>query len=381
MKRKFLCLLSLFALVLSIGCYVGVNNPDNNDVIKFTVTFESNGGSAVTSQEVAKDGLATEPTAPTKDAYTFVNWFSDDTLTQEYDFNTKITSDITIYANWLYDFSSISYRDLVSVTGGLFNQKATSGTPDNFDHTVSDFSIGKYEVTYELWYTVLQWAISNGYTFANDGTEGHDGEEGAVPTDAKFEPVTTINWRDTIVWCNAYSEMSGLTPVYTHLSATIKDSSDTNATACDGAVCNWSANGYRLPSEGEWQYAASNKGDTPYNYASGATANYNNATESQKVAWYDDNSVSSKPVGTTANPSALTLCDMSGNVWEWCWDWHADYPTSAQENYRGPASANGRIARGCSWNSISLFLQTGFRISNEESAEYNSTGFRVARSN
>ena len=101
--------------------------------------------------------------------------------------------------------------DLVSVPGGTFNQKATMGSPDNFDHTISSFSIAQYEVTYELWYTVKQWAEDNDYEFANDGQEGSNGTVGAQPTDAEHEPVTNISWRDAIVWCNACSEMEGLT--------------------------------------------------------------------------------------------------------------------------------------------------------------------------
>jgi formylglycine-generating enzyme required for sulfatase activity len=109
-------------------------------------------------------------------------------------------------------FAGIPYRDLVSVPGGEFNQiSAVAGLP-NFDHELSAFKIAQYQVTYELWHKVKQWAEDNGYTFANDGQEGHDGTEGDQPTDAEHEPVTNISWRDAIVWCNAYSEMAGLTP-------------------------------------------------------------------------------------------------------------------------------------------------------------------------
>jgi hypothetical protein len=93
-------------------------------------------------------------------------------------------------------FAGILYRDMVAITGGTYTQfDGTSG----FVHTISNFLLGKYEVTYELWYTVYQWAISNGYTFANAGREGNDGTIGVAPTSAKYEPVTYINWRDAIV--------------------------------------------------------------------------------------------------------------------------------------------------------------------------------------
>jgi sulfatase modifying factor 1 len=273
--------------------------------------------------------------------------------------------------------TTISINELVNITGGIYSQ--TDGT-NSFNHTVSNFSIGKFEVVYELWYSVYQWAILNGYTFANPGTEGHDGVAGAVPTTAKYEPVTTINWRDAIVWCNAYSEMEGLNPCYTYSSSTIKDSRDTNATACDSSECNWSMNGYRLPSEGEWNYVAGNLGVTPWNYASGATASYSDSTETQKVAWYNLNSEGyTHNVGTTTNSSALTLWDMSGNVWEWCWDWYGNYPDTTTD-YHGPSSGSDRTSRGGAWLSASMTMRIGSRNSFNPSSEFNSFGFRVARS-
>jgi len=276
----------------------------------------------------------------------------------------------------------VSYRDLVSITGGTYTQTDSMDSNNSFSHTISDFSLGQYEVTYELWYTVHQWAISNGYTFANAGTEGSAGTAGAAPTAAKYEPVTTVNWRDTIVWLNAYSEMSGYTPCYTHASSTIKDSRDTNGAACDGAVCNWSANGYRLPTEGEWQYAAGNGDATSNTYASGATADYTDATETQKVAWDYDNSVgTTHPVGTTTNSSALTLWDMSGNVTEWCWDSSGDYPTTPQTDYRGTASGNYHVQRGGSWMSNAIGVQIGYRSSESSDIDDVTYGFRFARTN
>ena len=231
-----------------------------------------------------------------------------------------------------------------------------------------------------MWYTVRQWAITNGYNFANAGREGNDGTDGAS-YGCKIEPVTYINWRDAIVWCNAYSQMSGFTPCYTYLLVTIKESRNTNSTACDGAVCNWSANGYRLPTEGEWQFAASNKGATPYNYASGATADYNDATECQRVAWYNANSGSATHDVGTKDANALGLYDMSGNVWEWCWDWINNYPTTLQTAYRGDAETASRVVRGGIYNNLAYYLQVGGRGNYAPYSVNFNYGFRVARSN
>lgn len=103
-------------------------------------------------------------------------------------------------------------RQMVPVQGGTFNQVDLFNNT-GFNHTLSNFSIGKYEVTYELWYTVRQWALQNGYTIPSTGREGTWGSDGQVPTN--LEPVTRITWRECIIWCNAYSEWDGKQPVYT----------------------------------------------------------------------------------------------------------------------------------------------------------------------
>jgi sulfatase modifying factor 1 len=263
--------------------------------------------------------------------------------------------------------AAIPYTDLASVPGGTFTQTDTAA--NSFSHAISVFKMGKYQVTYNLWYAVYQWAVANGYSFANAGA-------GSGNT-----PVTTVSWRDVIVWCNAYSQEAGLTPCYTYLSAVIKDSTD--ATACDNAVCAWANNGYRLPSEGEYQYAASYKDGTnwtPYNYASGAGADYTDAAACTTVAWYSANCGSTQAVGgKTAN--TLGIYDMSGNVWEWCWDWYGTYP-STSINYRGPASGSIRMIRGGSFNYNPDYLQVGYR-NYYHYPDYadSSYGFRFARTN
>ena len=372
---------------------------------KYTVTFESNGGSAIEPREIEVGSTITEPTAPIKEDFSLAGWYKDAGLSSRWDFSSDIvTGDITLYAKWIYDFSAILYRELVAVPGGAYNQKSGTGSPDNFDHTVSSFSIGKYEVTYALWYKVRMWAEANGYTFENEGKEGSNGTEGAEPTEQKNEPVSRVSWRDAIVWCNAYSEVSGYTPSYTFGGNPIKNAED--AASCDGAVCAWNSNGYRLPSEGEWQYAASYKDGTtwtPYNFASGAWTYYNDISDTSPANGVYDNKDTNDAVavyryywnngswaetGVTKTASAgsrqgnqLGIYDMSGNIAEWCWDWNASYPTSAQTDYRGPANGSYRAVRGGNFGFNSQYLTVGIRGSYLPDYVQLTIGFRIARSN
>lgn len=288
--------------------------------------------------------------------------------------------------------TSVNYEEMADVPGGSYSQ---SDGISSFIHEIQPFKTGKYEVTYELWYKVYKWASANGYAFSGAGAEGHNGSPGAVPTAAKHEPVTQVSWRDVIVWCNAYSRMNNLKPVYysdTALTSEIMDSRDEahdikvnrQPGSCDNPYADWSADGYRLPTEGEWQYAAGYIGPqnfSHYKYPAGSSADFDDPFLTDQAAWYYANSEFGTKDAGTKNPNKLGIYDMSGNVFEWCWDWYGKYPSQPQSSYKGPAAGLSRVRKGGAYHSYAHHIAIGCRFSYYPYHGDKGTGFRIARNN
>ena len=285
--------------------------------------------------------------------------------------------------------------------------------------TVSSFSLARYETSYNTWYAVLQWAKSNGYTIVNEGVEGVYGgvenennmsDPGSDPKLVEM-PVLRITWRDAMVWCNALSEMCGLTPVYytdSNFKTPIKNSTgsvfgDLNYAIEPGQVdnpyVNRNANGFRLPYVEEWEYAARKKTDGGFisgRNVSGDEAgaaidttatekmngiNFPKSTKQNNYCWQRANSLYEGPRSTASGyddttatlknktgnnsigsyrthlsggklPNHLGFYDMSGNVPEWCFDYDLPYGSSYKFStarvYRGGDHLNEIVGSRCS---------------------------------
>jgi formylglycine-generating enzyme required for sulfatase activity len=260
--------------------------------------------------------------------------------------------------------------NFVRIQGGTFLMGSPSNEPqrENYEGpqhqvTVSSFYMGIYEVTQSEYQEMMG---TNPSQFRGNNL-----------------PVEAVSWYDAVEYCNRRSERERLTSAYT----IDKSRSDPNNQSEHDTVrwlvtWNRNANGYRLPTEAEWEYACRAGTITPFNtgnYLSEDLANYNglypyNSNYNAEGTYRQRTTT----VGSFA-PNPWGLYDMHGNVWEWCWDWSGSYSSGAQSNPQGAASGSSRVIRGGSWFFNGRLLRSAFRGSNVPSDRYFTSGFRVVR--
>ena len=240
---------------------------------------------------------------------------------------------------------------MVSLPAGSFSMGSPDDEPEAGDrekpqHTVSlshAFQLGRVPVTHQLWQAVV----------------------GSNPSDFKGSdqlPVEQVSWFDCIRFCNALSQKCGLKPAYN-----IRGNEDPNP--------RWdrTAAGFRLPTEAEWEYAG--------RAGQGSRYRYTGSDSIDEVAWYKGNSgARPHPVGQKS-PNAWGLHDMSGNVWEWCWDWYAEdaYQAEPRVDPVGPQLSSERAYRGGSWRYGPRFARLASRGKNPPTDRRIILGLRLAR--
>lgn len=263
--------------------------------------------------------------------------------------------------------------EMVQIPAGSFKYM------NNRQFEMDAIKMGIYEITYEQWKDVENWAVGKGYVFANTAVGGTNNE--SDPN----QPVSMVSLRDVIAWCNAASEMNGLTPAYyTDLEKKevyrVSSNDMTIGPPYDITLGNvdLSANGFRLPFEEEWEYAAryiDGKAFTDIGIASGAP----NPESAGDYGWYKGNSENKTHSVGQKKPNALGLYDMSGNVAEFCFgtpNLNGMNITLTKDNENAVLNT---VQRGGRFRSESFMVSTmsvGLISTNSPS---NSCGFRVVK--
>jgi formylglycine-generating enzyme required for sulfatase activity len=243
--------------------------------------------------------------------------------------------------------------------------------------TVAAFYMDTNLVSYGQWQSVYNWATNNGYAFDNAGAGK-----------AANHPAQMLDWYDAVKWTNARSQQTGLTPAYyTDAALTqVYTNGDT-----DAVHVNWTASGYQLPTEAEWERAARG-GLIGLRFEWGNTisesqANYNGYPAGNGGFGYDFGTYTgyntgfftgttpyTSPVGSFA-PNIYGLFDMAGNVSEWCWDWYGT-PYAGGSNPYGPPAGSDRVLRGGGWVNYAIYCRVANRNFYPPTVSFNFVGFR-----
>ena len=247
--------------------------------------------------------------------------------------------------------------------GDTFNEGGTTELPVHAVY-ISSFFMEKFDVTREVWQDVYTWATANGYQFDNAGS-----------FNGANHPIQSVSWFDAVKWCNARSEKANLTHCY-YTSASQATPYRSGQLTLSNSFVKWNANGYRLPTEAEWEKGARG-GLAGQRYPWGNSISSANAN-------YNGNVGSTTPVGAYA-PNGYGLYDMAGNVFQWCWDsydgnWYGNYQ-AVMDDTRGPAPGSYRVLRGGVWSSVASVARCAVR-SNDDYAPSSASdvlGFRCVR--
>lgn len=289
------------------------------------------------------------------------------------------------------NIDSITFYDITIDTTAPVGMKLISAKNSSFTMGTSDGTYGPQEVSFTK-------------DFYMDSTEVTQAQYNAVMSDATYGyagytapswtitegvgdnyPVYFVNWYDAVLYCNARSKAAGKDTVYTFDAIT---GTPGNNCELSNVTINYSKNGFRLPTEAEWEYAARAGTTTDFYWGKDYNPYPETVADTNEVNSYSVNRYNSysKGIGSpeygtqvveSKLPNSFGLYDMSGNISEWCCDWFGDYSSSSVVDPTGVTTGTYRVRRGGSWAFMSSFLRSGDRFGTKPNLESNEIGFRV----
>ncbi|MBD5779795.1 SUMF1/EgtB/PvdO family nonheme iron enzyme [Pelagicoccus sp. NFK12] len=276
--------------------------------------------------------------------------------------------------------TSLGMNEFTLIPAGSYSMGSPAEEPgrDASRETLHDvtlthsFYMSATETTAETWTSVRSWAATNGYDDLSNGKAGSF--EGA----SMSHPITEVSWWDAVKWCNARSEMNGFEPVY-YTSDTFEPEAVLRS-GTGSIFAKWNADGYRLPTEAEWEYAC--RAGTTTAFYSGAIANTGVDPVDPNldaVGWFGGNSGDRTSEVAKKQPNEWGLYDMHGNVLEWCWDRSGNPSSDPVIDPVGPDDGGVRIERGGSWVDDAVDCRAAVRYGEIPDNGYDDLGFRVVR--
>ncbi len=267
------------------------------------------------------------------DDYFFNGWYDGNTIVQGDSY--IVTDNVTLTAKW--ERKIRSGDGFIYVEGGTFNMGSNGGDKDEkpiHSVTVNAFYMNEHEVTQSEYKAIME--INPSHFYSNP-------ENGEIQDN---RPVESVSWYDAIYFCNKKSIKDNRTPCYSvngNTSVSQWNYIPHKGNSISGTIsCNFAVNGYRLPTEAEWEFAARG-GNKSKGYK------YSGSNNVEIVAWYSNNNADKTHEVKKKASNELGLYDMSGNVMEWCWDWYGDYTNDYQINPTGAYSSSYRVLRGGNW--------------------------------